>query len=110
MLDFAGLLDALAECEGKRLEVSVRGRDTGSAPVVVLRGVAGQLQMSKGWAADDEVGSIAYVPLGAGPDGKETGGPGLYFNPEVFTTAAGDDRVLHVTLEDVDLQLVVEPN
>jgi hypothetical protein len=107
MDDYREFLDKLGALEGATVSVYVGGERSGSAPVAVMRGVAGQLDMSHGWAGDDELSSVAFLPLGDGAGGP-FGPPGLLFNRDVYEQGAGDANTLLTTLGGVDLQIVRE--
>jgi hypothetical protein len=64
--------------------------------------------MSHGWAGDDELSSVAFLPLSDGAGGGPFGPPGLLFNRDVYEQGAGDDNTLLTTLGGVDLQIVRE--
>jgi hypothetical protein len=108
MDDYRAFLDKLAGLEGATISVYIGAERSGSAPVAVIRGVAGQLDMSHGWAGDDETSSIAFLPVsdsgGTGPFGP----PGLLFNHDVYEQGGGDGNTLITTLGGVDLQIVRE--
>jgi hypothetical protein len=84
------------------------GPNTGTAPVTVIRGVAGPLDISKSWAGDDEETSVAFLPVGQ-QGGGPYGPPGLLFAEEHLTRADGNDRVLQVEMGGAYLNVVVKP-
>lgn len=108
MDDYTDFLDRLAALDASAVTATVRGERTGSAPVAVIRGIAGPLNMSPGWAADDEVGSVAFLPIGHQAPGP-SGPAGLLFNREIYISGGGTGRVVAVTLADVDINIVTDP-
>ena len=114
--DYRTFLDKVAALEGSVISVYVGGERSGSAPVAVLRGFAGPLEMSHGWAGDDETSGVAFLPIafdfsvqereGKGPFGP----PGLLFNRDIYESGSGDKNTLLVTLGGVDLNIAREPN
>jgi hypothetical protein len=107
--DYREFLDKLGGLEGAVISVYIGGERSGSAPVAVIRGVAGALDMSHGWAADDETSSVAFLPVGDQTTRGPFGLPGLLFNRECYERGGGDRNTLHVTIGGVDLQIVRDP-
>ena len=106
MDDFRQFLDRLADLEGCELSVYVGGERSGSAPVAIIRGVAGKLDMSRTWAGDDESSSVAFLPLG--PDGAGPhGAAGLYFNRDCYERGGGNGNVLSVMLGGVEFNIAI---
>src|SRR5215211_2391507 len=108
MDDYREFLDKLAGLEGSVISVYVGGERSGSAPVAVARGVAGPLDMSYGWAGDDEASSVASLPLGSDQTSGPFGPPGLLFNRDGYEKGGGNEHTLLVTLGGVDLNIVRE--
>jgi hypothetical protein len=107
--DYRTFLDKLAALEGSRISVYVGRERSGSAPVVVVRGVAGPLDMSYGWAGDDEMSSIAFLPVGEDDQSRGPyGPPGLLLNRDIYEQGAGDANTLIVRLGGVYLNIVRE--
>jgi hypothetical protein len=103
--DYREFLDKLAALEGSVISVYIGGERSGSAPVVVMRGAVGPMNMSHGWAADDETGSVAFLPVGPPTQGPY-GPPGLLFNREIYEEGGGNDRTLIAKLGGVYLNIV----
>jgi hypothetical protein len=108
MHDYRTFLDRLADLAGATVSVYVGGERSGAAPVAVIRGVAGKLTMSHGWAGDDELSSVAFLPLDKDSAPGSFGPPGLLFNAEIYEQGSGNARTLLVRLGGVDFNIVRE--
>lgn len=112
-MTFTELLDTLGYLEGKRVSVMVSSSEAeGPAPVVVMRGTLGAVEM-KGEQVAGQSRGIAFYPIDTGavePAVPSYYGPvGFYVNAAEFEDAEGSGFVgLSIRLRGVGLGVLPE--
>jgi len=121
-IEYAQVLDRLAEWEGRDVSVAIDWRPRPFKPQVVLQGRLGAMEMvpeitdGRGghWTADSDAPveerhwerGVAYFPVGGGHDAGHDR-PGFYLSPAEFEEAKLEVGVV-IYERDLELQVVPE--